>query len=253
MKKRTLKKLEAIAGSEFNMVGENDYAFGGGNYIGAGEFDFDGKLGSTNSFLSELSGSRPYQLTIANTYPTAKVIAICPGMYTTVAQLAAAGIGGVDAILNDGICLESGGSTITATASASNQSIYTLREFVKRNPSRITHMMLQSNVTAQFEQVMTLQVVDPFSKNGSKPLLLTDYYDVNQQRTEKISVNLLASDMVIDMNDQNVVLLPLVAASTLVLTFRIGGILNPAKQLKTAATVAHANIRTKNPHVYMRK
>lgn len=253
MKKRTLKRMEAIAGSEFSIVGENDYAFGGGNYVGAGEFDFDGKLGSTSSFAAELAGSRPYQLTIENTYPTVKAIAICPGMYTTVAQLAAAGITGVDAILNDGVCVETSGvGAITATASQSNQSIYTLREFVKRNPSRITHMTLQSNVQAQFEQVMTLQVVDPFSRNGSKPLLLTDFYDVNQQRTEKITVNLLSTDMVIDMNDQNVAILPLAASSKLVLTLRIGGILNPAKQLKTAATVAHGNIRSKHPHVYSR-
>lgn len=255
MKREDLERINAVAGSEFNFDGQ-DYGFEGQdyNYDGAGEFDFDGQVGSRSSFAQELGGGRAFQVVIVNTFPTVKIVAICPGMYTTVAQLAAAGIPNVDAILNDGIMIETAGvGRVEATAAASNQSIYTLKEFVKRNPSRITHMSMVSDKENQFEQTMAVQLIDPFSRNGSYPILLTDYRPPSQLQKDKITMNLLADGKVIDMNDQNVVTLPIEPASKLSITFRIGGVLNPAKQLKTAARVAHGNIRRRAPHAYMKR
>lgn len=206
-------------------------------------FEFNGELAPASGFAREFGRGLEFGLTISNTYSTTKVVALNAAFFDSLARLAAAGHGDVDAILDDGVILTDGADqSITVTPKDAKKSIYSLIEFTKRNPARITAMTIHSSTTSQFEQSITQEVASPFSNKGDKRLDLSPYFRPGQYRDEKIEVNLINNGQAIEMNDQNIVKFPIVSGATLSITFYFGGISNQAKVLHEAANMAHAKL-----------
>lgn len=227
---------------------------GGDSYLGEeGEFEFAGNVQPGQTFVTEHSKGLIYGLRLKNTFPVAKTVALCPAYFDSLARLAAAGHGDVDAILGDGDILVDGVDAdlkITATAINAQSPIYGLLQFIARNPARATHMTLQSTKIEQFDEQITVKNMSPFDDQNTKTIRLTDYFSPSQNQDKKIVANLVGTGNVLDFNDQNLIKFRISAGAELVINLDFGGIYNAAKKLDSKARRAHRNIAAAKPNLY---
>lgn len=242
MKKSQLKKLENLAGKEFNYVGGESGV--DHNYIGEpGEYDFGGEGG--NSFASEFGAGREFTITFFNDTLVDRTVAICPAYYDTVARMASEGHSDITAILNDGVIATDGGGDLTATSGNQGKTIYGLMQWIKNNPTRIVGFTMQCETRAQFETKMSYQNLAPFAPLERTDISLSRFRPASQLGTDKIDADLIKIDRVIDMNDQNLVRMVIKKDATVVVNFFFGAVDNRAAKLRTRASAAHQNIRRK--------
>lgn len=250
MNERELKKIETIAGQEFNYEGDNHYGREDHSYVGEGEYDFGG---TSVSFIGEHAKGRVFSMTAENTSDETRVIAFCPAYYDSLARLASEGHGDVDAILGDGEIYRQGEDAdkkVVANSLNAGKTIYGFLEFIKRNPLRVTAMTIQTTNPGQLDEIIKIENVGPFYDLGNKQIILSTYRPASQLATDKIDCNLLADDNVLDFNDQNLIKFPLRSGAKVTINLFIGAIKNDARQLNSKAKTAHNNIKRAQSGLY---
>lgn len=247
MNKNELKKLEAIAGSEFNYEGEEHYGSSGANhsYIGErNEYDFGG---NGNSFVAEHATGRTFSFIMENTSDDPQVVALCPGYYDSLARLSAEGHSDVTAIFGDGDIFTGANGVVNVVSQNAGKTIFGLLEFIKRHPLRVIGMSIQTNDPGQLDEIIRIENISPFYSLGNKQIVLSRFRPASQLATDKIEANLIKTGQVIDMNDQNLVKFPIRSGAKVTINLYIGAIDNNALKLKRKADMAHENIRRVRP------
>lgn len=230
------ERLSSFAGKGNNYDGDN---YDGDNYIGMNDdgVDFNG---NGKSFITELNSNLTFGFSIVNATAGRQVIAITPTFLGTAAKIAAYTGETVDGILADGTIKTS----VTGASLQTKRKIEYLQNFVARNPTRVTEMTIQADNEAQLEEVITLAQLSPFRDLANNTLLLTNYVDPNQLTQKKAIVPLAIEFPEFQLDDQNVLLLP-VTVGTVKVTFKIGAIKNPASELFRKGKKAYSNLRAK--------
>ncbi len=229
----------------------------GGNDLYLGDIDDDVSfMGNARSFMSELKNGIQFGFKIKNELSgdNTKIIALCPAFYDTLGvdstyaagppvvitstphfhnpqDLKNAGID-VDYVLDDGVI----GTSITCTAQ--RFKIRQLLNFIKSNPLRVPEIIIQASATSAFEETMTIMQVTPFRKLGDNQIPLTDYFLPSQFQDKKIIV----PTPNLQFDDQTVILLPVQAATELIITLKIGAVSNRAAALDKKAQRAMTNV-----------
>jgi len=226
-------QLEAEAMQRLSNYDGNNYD--GDNYVGMDDDAVDFQ-GAGRSFLTELNSNLSFGFSINNALTTRQVIALTPSFLLTAANIAAYLGQTVDGVLTDGTIKTS----VTATALQTKRKIAFLQEFIKNNPTRITEMVVQADNDGQLEEQIVLAQVSPFRDLANNVLLLTNYVDPRQLNTKKAVIPLALEFPQFQLDDQNIILLP-VTPGTVKVTFKIGAIRNNASQLYNKAKRAYNN------------
>lgn len=240
LKSNEVARMEKLA-QEFNYHGDENYYGDDTNYIGHSDFEFPGTESQQPTFAREYDSSKIYTFTLANTNATDQNIVLCPAYFDTVARLQANGFPNVSGILQDGVVV----AGVTATAQDSTKSIYSLLNFIKLNPTRVTGITIQSNVQTQFDKVIRYSQVSPVRNLGERTINLTEYFDVRQFQNNKVDVNLMARDEVLHFDDQTVIVLTVAANSSLTINLKLGATSNGASNLAKKAKTAHRNLKAR--------
>lgn len=218
------------------------------NYLGDNDDDLSFS-GNARSFVNEVGSSIKFGFKLQNTTTTTRVVALCPAFYSTASAINTATGETVDGILTDGNFVTDGTTYVTGTAHDAKHKIAPLLEFIKRNPARIVELTIQANNESAFEEKITMRQCSPFRAAGNEYITLTDYVKPDQYNTKKCIVPVWKDYPHTQLDDQNLILLPIggtnVQATTgviLNITMKIGAILNPAGKLSKKAARAGKNI-----------
>lgn len=203
--------------------------------------------GIEDTFASEISSGRLFTMTIVNANASTRYAYLCPGYGYDPNNINL----GVDfastsrkplpvGVVNDGAFLDANGDS-GLTGSGSPKTIQQFLRFIQYNPLRVLGFKIQSTVTTQIQQVMTVQAQSPFRTLESQNITLGSYQDENTYQN-----NIVTVPEVLDFNDQNQILLPIVGSSTLTITLFGGAILNTASALNKKAAKAGKNIQRRS-------
>ncbi len=180
----------------------------------------------------KIAGGEKFSFTVANTYSTDKVIALCPAYFDTLksiftasgtadtpsftnpAAIVSAGWA-CDAVLDDGIVAGSSTTTITCTASNSKMTIRSFLSYLKHFSRPVRAIRVVSTSTASYDQTMEVVTVSPLT--GSRP----QYIPLNMLRDKysNISTLLEIDSEGLTLGFNTLILLPLVAGASVNITF----------------------------------
>jgi hypothetical protein len=230
------QRLSSFSGKANNYDGNN---YDGDNYMG---MDDDGLsfAGNGKSFLTELNSNLSFGFSITNALTTTQVIALTPTFLGTAAKIASYTGQTVDAVLTDGTLKTS----VTAASLNTKRKIEYLQNFINRNPTRVIQMIIQADTDGQLEEQIVLSQISPFRDLANNTLNITDYVSPEQLTQKKAVIELALDFPQFQLDDQNVLLLPVVPG-TVKVTWRIGAIRNPASELFNKAKKAYRNMTEK--------
>lgn len=180
--------------------------------------------GTGQDFQSEDLSNKIFRIVLSNNGTSAEdqLICLCPGNYTSLAELNALGIGTVTGIIDDGTIIATANKAVTCTGEPS--LVKSFKRSYLKHPTRITGMIFKVTNTAQFNESVQVFLDDPYTK-GMIPedQIIPMAYEANTQFNDKLIKVPLDH---FQFDDEHVVLLNLVANTTLTLTFSIGAIKN---------------------------
>lgn len=187
-----------------------------------------------DNFVNESPNNTYYKLELTNNGASAvdRVLCICPGPYTTIAQLNSLGLGvSVDAIISDGDIIDTADKKVTGVGEPGSVLSW-LKDF-GNYPTRITDITFEVNITTQLQQVLKTFRDTPYVQN----LIPGQQYNPS---TRKLNTNFNDKLITIPMNhlqfdNQTIVIYTLKAGATVTLTFGIGGRFDQAKFLDNEA------------------
>lgn len=225
-----------------------DYANNEMNYEGADlpEVGYEGdefEFGGGDGFATEANADQSFQFTLENkgASAVAREVALWPGMFTAEADLNTAGYP-VDGILRDGGVIPGAAADaqITATSGNPTRTINAMIDFMRKNPSRLIAMTIQSDDPDQFDSILNLAQYSPFKDLGKSFIRLQDFYDPDQFSSKKIEMNLLKTGQAFQFDDQAIATLKILAGRKVTFTFFFGAINNQAKKLSKRARRFHS-------------
>lgn len=235
-----VEHLSGYEGEDYGYEGE-DYSFNDDD----DDSGFDGrkkmrnpKGGSQNSGpFARRALNFKFSITNKGSAAIQRRIAVSPAMFTTEAELAAAGYT-VAGILRDGQVVPGatvGTNDVVATALRSGLPIGMLRNFRTTNPTRLIGMAIESDSTDQFATDLTVVTLSPFKRPEENYIDLGDYYSPDQLATKKIECDFVNDGVDFNFDDQNLVLMDLLPGRSCIITLRFGGVHNAAGQFDSRA------------------
>lgn len=135
----------------------------------------------------------------------------------------------------------------SVVSSLPNKTVAGFIEFCQRNATRIPEILIASNSTDTYTQVMRIRPVSPARDIGEKTIYLGEYFDQKNTRVDYITVptdNFGVTGLQFD--DQTLIMMNIPAATketptTVTFTFKFGVSLNNASQLATKAAIAKSD------------
>ena len=202
-------------------------------YTGKGDMvDF----GNANSFAGEKITGREYGMTIANAGVADKVVAICPGDFSNLAELKKKF--NADCIITDGATTDE--ADVTVTAHDDKNPIEKFLSYVAKTPTRVVHLALDSNSKTQFSKSIEMhQGVSPFESSRDTTISLRKFVGANQQQTDRAEIDLLSNGTPLEFSMESVILVKVVAGSSLDINMTIGGRISVASHLRNRANLAY--------------
>lgn len=152
--------------------------------------------------------------------------------YTDNSEIVLAG-NTVDAVLDDGViyALSSNpAKRVTVTAAKKEASIRHLLEYIKKNPSLITSMHISSSDTTMYETELVMKRCTPYGVFGEVRVALQDAFKPTNQITNKIIVDLLKENIMID--DETLSTLTIPSGATVAITLVVGVVKSSAVGLR---------------------
>jgi hypothetical protein len=220
--------------------GANSFEGGANSYLGVDTgLSFVGKKGDGGKFVDEIGTNVSYGFSISNSNTSTKVIAINATDLATAANIAAYTGQTVDGILTDGTIL----TNVTGTPSNAKLKLAYLQNFIAKNPTRVVEMIIQSDTAAQFDEQIQIGAFSPFRTLGINSFDLTNYIDPRNLNDKKAIIPLALDAPEFQLDDQSILLIPVVAESTVKITFKIGLISNQADGLFTKAQQAYSQMK----------
>ena len=152
----------------------------------------------------------------------------------------------VDAVIDDDtILIDSDKSVICS--SLSRGSVQDFIKYVTKNPTRVVQMTIASNNVSQYNRKITVKPLNPSGDFGEHYIQLKNFFDINQERDEKIIVdtdkyNLQFGDQALIIFELDAAVSPLVPTVTDI-TMTLGAGLNIYSELHEESVQAKAIIK----------
>ncbi len=130
-------------------------------------------------------------------------------------------------------------------------------EFVRNNPTRIPEILIQSNTTLTYQQIMRIKPISPVRELGEKTIHLTEYFDQKMNRVDFITVPTHGfGKSGLQFDDQTLIIMEIPAAvggvdTTVGFTFKFGVSRNQASELATKAAIAKSDTPVMMPKMGM--
>lgn len=200
-------------------------------YTGLGDLSLDF---AGSSFVDEGKSARTFSMTIGNTGSAAvdRVLALHPGFLTALADMTDSAGNAAAAIVTDGTIIATADAEVVC--SGKPKKIAHFKEFVNRNPTRLTGIKMLVNNSDQFEEDITIKKLSPFKNLEDLVISPSIYKDSSQNDDKRVEIPL--EDFQID--DQTLIVFTLKAARTVTFTFFSGAIKNQAGELHAKASLA---------------
>ncbi len=187
------------------------------------------------NFSTETGANQGLQIKIVNNADTDKVICLFPGDLPTKQEISDVLGVTVDAIAVEGTTIPVNGAVgaVLVTTQEGTTMGYSQR-FMKSNPTRWTRIQFKSNLEEQMDEALVFAHSNPFEKVGVKKINPGLYGKETNQNAKMITVS--PNDIQID--DQTVVFIKVLAGATLQLNVLIGACSNRAAVLASQAKTA---------------
>lgn len=225
------RKLEREASARLSSYDGEGYEGGFPmNYEGPDSYEgLENYAGINNIFAGEIDKRTIYVVSIVNVAVATRTFNLIPGPRDGAAGAFPAGT------MATGAFNDTGGNAGLSGA-GQPQSIEQFLYFIQNNPLKIYGFKIDSDVTAQLAQAVTIRGYSPFKSDPihTDVVFPSTFTDENVYKDKTVTVK-----RAIDGNSQTRVSIPVVASSTLTLTLFIGPIYNNAKTLnKKVGTAA---------------
>jgi hypothetical protein len=188
-----------------------------------------GLLKLTGGGASEQNTQAVMQVILTNLDTEDHVIAIHPGLLSSVTEIQAIAGVSVDAIAKDGAVIASKVNCKTKNTT----SLEFFQKFVNNNPQRIVRMQVSANEADQLDEPIVLAKISPTTKLGDFPVTPSH----NKKATDT-NVKLVIVDLAnFQLDDQSVLYTNLLAGRTLTINFYLGACRNDAATLEELASI----------------
>ena len=185
------------------------------------------------SFTDEARANQVFPIKITNTDTADHLVAIFAGDLDLISEITS-----ILGITVDGIAKESAdiitGKVTCATAPGT--TIEYFQKFVKRNPTRIMQIKVKSNLEEQLDEPLVFSHINPFAKAGQQVLNPGAYAKETNQNNKLVTIPVRD----IQLDDQTVLYVNILAGSTLQLSLTVGATSNAAAVLAKQAEVAYS-------------
>lgn len=208
----------------------NNYVSHYEGYTGEGDLhlDFDG---DNQNFALEGSEAKQFTITVANVSGATRIMRLHAGMMIADATNA-------PGQLTDGAFTDTGGvAGLTGSSAVAGKTIEMLKKFLLWNPTRAVGIKLQSDVSAQIQQSLTVKKWNPFVTD--KDLII---YPGNKQNQSVYQDKLLIFDVDFQFGPTFDILYPVVGTSTLTMTIFFGATLSNDLLLMRKAGIGKNNV-----------
>lgn len=190
-------------------------------------------LGATlPNFDAESRVNEVYKISVTNSTAADKLIILHPGLLTSVAEIEK-----VIGVTADGIAKT--GEIITGVncATKTGTLLEFFQRFVNRNPSRIVRMQVDVSTEAQLSEDLVFASISPFAKAPETPINPA----AQRKETNNQSKLVTLAPSNVQLDDQTVWYVNLLAGATLTINLTMGVISNSAGVLSEQAKIVYGN------------
>lgn len=183
------------------------------------------------NFDAESRANEVFKIKLTNTAVADKVIVLHPGMLLTTTEISS--ILGVttDAIGKDGVVI----ADAVSCATKNGTSLEFLQRFVNNNPTRIIKIQVEASTETQLSEDLVFAKINPFAKVGETPLNPA----AQKKETNNQSKLVTLTPNNIQLDDQTVWYVNLLAGATLTLNLTMGVSSNAAAVLETQSRIVY--------------
>tara|TARA_R110002126_G_scaffold289552_2_gene444699 strand:- start:1356 stop:2045 length:690 start_codon:yes stop_codon:yes gene_type:complete len=208
-------------------------------YTGIGDMV---QFGTASSFAGEKITGREFGFDIVNSGLADKVVAICPANFSLLSELNVKFT--ADAIIKDGITVDS--ADITVTAHDSKNTIKSFLDYIKKTPTRVVSLALDSDNKANFTKSIELHTgVCPWESSIETFVNLRKFVSASQTQVDRTDVDLLANGTPLEFSHESVILVKVVAGSRMTFNMSIGGKMSLPAHLRNRAQLAQNYLASK--------
>lgn len=184
------------------------------------------------AFSDETSATQVFPIKLVNSANVDKLICIHPAALTSISEIAT-----VLGVTVDGIAKE--GEVIAAAVTCSTRTGMRLeyaQRFLNANPQRVIRLQVSASSEEQLNESIVFATINPFKREGQLELNPGSLKRETNQNTKLITIN--PKDIQID--DQTVIYVNLLAGATLNLNLSMGVGANTAKVLAKQAEIFYS-------------
>lgn len=213
----TQADLQAAAG---------DNADGVEVYTGAGDTAID--FGRGNSFLDEGDSPREIIQTFRNTSANDVVLAICPGYFSSAANVLGEGNVPADFIIADGTLTKGADATLkTLVVTSSPKTVVDFLGFIKQVPTRVLGFKIKVDDAVQLEEPLYYRDNNPFGG------LAEDRVNPSSMKDDSLSDEKAAiiSNLGWQFDGTHIVVYKVRTGRTVTITWKCGAAMNPSLEL----------------------
>lgn len=191
-------------------------------------------LGSTliPDFNEEARANQVFPIKLTNIGETDKVIALAIGDLLTVQEVKDVAGVTIDAIAKEGIVI----TDAVTCSTKGGTSIDYLQRFVRRNPTRIMRIQFKVSAEEQLNEPLIFQHISPFARMAEQVLNPSAYTKETNNNSKLVTV----SPKDLQLDDQTIVYVNLLAGATLNISLTVGAVSNNAIRLAEQAEIVYS-------------
>ena len=184
------------------------------------------------AFSDETAATQVFPIKLVNSDTADKLICLHPGALATISEITTVLGVTVDAIAKEGVVITDKVSCSTKTGSTLEYA----QRFLNANPQRIIRLQMSASSEEQLNESLVIASISPFKREGQLELNFGALKRETNQNTKLVTIN--PKDVQID--DQTVIYINLLAGATLTLNMSMGVGANTAKVLKKQAEIFYS-------------
>lgn len=185
------------------------------------------------NFDAESRANEVFKIKLTNSAVADKLIVLHPGALTTVTEIASVLGVTADAIAKDGVVI----ADAVSCATKQGTSLEFLQRYVNRNPTRIIKIQVEVSDETQLSEDLIFAKINPFAKAGEVPL---NPAAIKKETNNQSKLVTLTPNNV-QLDDQTVWYLNLLAGKTITLNLTMGVSSNAAAVLETQSRLVYGN------------
>ena len=181
---------------------------------------------SAENAVDALNSNFTAKYVITNKLDTSARVVLCPGYFSSLAEINASRKIAADAILAEGDMIVDSAKKLSAKGEPYN--ISELLNFAKLNPLRFTHLKVTVDEAAQLENNIEIVFLSPFRSMGDARITPANYKTANQTNDKIADIPL--PDF--QMSDQVLMYTTILPGRTVSFLWSVGAIYNSAANLQ---------------------